>query len=162
MNVNQNNLVDCKEISEIEFTDLKNLWMNDYAISFARSGLMDQKTASNRAAEMWSKTFEEGKETKGHLIRTIIDYDSKHTVGYIWVSQFYPNQKKCFLSYLHVKLDFRRRGFGKAAMEMIDIHLKRNGITEMTLNVFSDNQAARALYSSLGYSEALVTMRKEL
>ena len=162
MNKNQSSLVDFREISDIEFTDLKNLWMNDYAISFARSGLMDHETASNRAAEMWSKTFEEEKETKGHLIRTIIDYDSKNTVGYIWISQFYPNQRKCFLSYLHVKLDSRRRGFGKAAMETVDIHLKRNGITEMTLNVFSDNLAARSLYSSLGFSESLTTMRKEL
>ncbi|MBD5779476.1 GNAT family N-acetyltransferase [Pelagicoccus sp. NFK12] len=162
MNENQNSLVDCREISETEFTELKNLWMNDYAISFARSGLMDRETASNRSAEMWSKTFDDGKETKGHLIRTIIDYDSKNTVGYIWISQFYPDRKKCFLSYLHVKLDFRRRGFGKAAMEMIDDYLKRSGITEMTLNVFSDNLAARSLYSSLGFSESLTTMRKEL
>lgn len=162
MNVIRNSLVDSREISETEFSDLKNLWTRDYADSFSGSGLMDHETATNRAMELWTKTFDEGAKTNGHLIKTLIDYESKKAVGFIWVSQFYPTQKNCFLSYLHVFLEFRRKGYGKAAMKTMGDYLRKKGIKEMRLNVFADNPAARALYSSIGFSEALITLRKEL
>jgi hypothetical protein len=38
----------------------------------------------------------------------------------------------------------------------------RNGATSIGLSVFGRNQVARRLYSSLGYEESAVTMRKDL
>ncbi|MCU1494550.1 MAG: sortase-like acyltransferase [Acidimicrobiaceae bacterium] len=39
---------------------------------------------------------------------------------------------------------------------------RANGATSIGLNVFAHNRVARDLYSSLGYRETSVQMRKEL
>ena len=47
-------------------------------------------------------------------------------------------------------------------MELAEAEARRNGLHALGLNVYGHNAVARALYSSLGYNEIAVRMRKTL
>jgi ribosomal protein S18 acetylase RimI-like enzyme len=63
-----------------------------------------------------------------------------------------------------VKIDeeFRGRGYGRQAMLLAETLARKEGALTMGLNVFGHNQVARTLYSSLGYRETAVQMRRTL
>ena len=58
--------------------------------------------------------------------------------------------------------EFRGRGYGREAMLLAEQLARREGALTLGLNVFGHNQVARTLYSSLGYEETAVQMRKAL
>lgn len=57
---------------------------------------------------------------------------------------------------------FSGRGIGSRLIAEGEALARREGATEMTLNVFSDNSRARRLYSHLGFGEELVKYRKPI
>ena len=56
--------------------------------------------------------------------------------------------------------DERGKGFGRAAMVALESELRSLGHVTVTLNVWGGNVIARGLYTSLGYVEESVHMRK--
>jgi len=56
--------------------------------------------------------------------------------------------------------DERGKGFGRAAMVALESELRSLGHVTVTLNVWGGNVIARDLYTSLGYVEESVHMRK--
>jgi GNAT superfamily N-acetyltransferase len=56
----------------------------------------------------------------------------------------------------------RGQGYGRAAMIALEDELRRLGHGTVKLNVWGGNAIARGLYSSLGYVEESVHMRKRL
>ena len=67
-----------------------------------------------------------------------------------------------FVASIEVAKQFRRQGFARQAMLLLEEEARSRGLDRITLNVYGDNDAARALYRSLGYAERAVTMAKEL
>ena len=58
--------------------------------------------------------------------------------------------------------DERRKGFGRAAMVALEAELRSLGHATVALNVWGGNAIARDLYTSLGYVEESVHMRRRL
>ena len=58
--------------------------------------------------------------------------------------------------------DERGNGFGRAAMVALEAELRSLGHATVALNVWGGNGIARGLYTSLGYVEESVHMRKRL
>jgi GNAT superfamily N-acetyltransferase len=56
--------------------------------------------------------------------------------------------------------DERGKGFGRAAMVALEAELRSLGHATVALNVWGGNEIARDLYTSLGYVEESVHMRK--
>lgn len=56
----------------------------------------------------------------------------------------------------------RGRGYGRAAMLALEDELRALGHESVTLNVWGGNAVARGLYTSLGYIDQSVHMRKAL
>jgi len=56
----------------------------------------------------------------------------------------------------------RGNGFGRAAMVALEAELRSLGHATVALNVWGGNGIARGLYTSLGYVEESVHMRKRL
>ena len=56
----------------------------------------------------------------------------------------------------------RGRGYGRAAMLALEDEMRSLGHDSVTLNVWGGNTVARGLYSSLGYNELSLHMRKQL
>lgn len=61
-----------------------------------------------------------------------------------------------------IDADERGRGYGRAAMLVLEDEVRRLGHESVTLNVWGGNEVARGLYRSLGYVEESVHMRKPL
>lgn len=56
----------------------------------------------------------------------------------------------------------RGKGYGRAAMTLLEDELRALGHRTVGLNVWGDNSVARSLYRSLGWDEEAVHMRKRL
>lgn len=61
---------------------------------------------------------------------------------------------RAHLARVIVRPDTRRRGWGRALVETLLHRAEAAGLALITLHVFSDNAAAIALYSNLGFSRA--------
>jgi len=55
-----------------------------------------------------------------------------------------------------VSPDYQRQGLGRALLEYIISELENRGIATLWLEVRASNQAAIALYESLGFNEATI------
>ncbi|MBE9156078.1 GNAT family N-acetyltransferase [Nodosilinea sp. LEGE 06152] len=63
---------------------------------------------------------------------------------------------------LYVVPAHRRRGLATALLKVAHHWAQQQGHRQISLQVFSDNQAAQALYTSLGYQSEAILMKKEL
>lgn len=72
--------------------------------------------------------------------------------------------RRGWLHHLAVEPDYRRRGIAATLIREVEQRLKARGCLKVNLLIFRDNDAARALYESLGYTvmEPLMAMGKEL
>ena len=62
-------------------------------------------------------------------------------------------QKRGYLGALDVEVEFRRQGIGRALTERSLEFARERGVSEVTLNLDPTNQAASALYRSLGFEK---------
>jgi ribosomal protein S18 acetylase RimI-like enzyme len=84
-------------------------------------------------------------------------------VGYLWFATLRRGSKKAAHVYqLYVLEDYRRRGYGRAALLEAEVLARNSGHALLALNVFASNTAARALYASLGYATKTLSLAKEL
>ncbi len=67
-----------------------------------------------------------------------------------------------YILLLYVAPDHRRRGIATALLAVGHRWAQQEGHRQITLQVFSDNPAAQALYQSLGYQTEAILMKKEL
>jgi len=61
-----------------------------------------------------------------------------------------------------VQPEFRGHGYGRAALLLLEPLARELGYDAIRLHVFGDNEVARRLYRSTGYTETDVSMLKRL
>lgn len=86
-------------------------------------------------------------------------------VGTIWLGQATDQRSGVLHPYvlmLYVDPAHRRRGVATALLTVAEAWAQQQGHRQISLQVFSDNQAAQALYTSLGYQPEAVLMKKAL
>lgn len=86
-------------------------------------------------------------------------------VGAIWLGQATDQRSGVLHPYvlmLYVASKHRRRGIATALLAVAEAWAQQQGHRQISLQVFSDNQAAQALYTRLGYQSEAVLMKKEL
>ncbi|MGF1518243.1 MAG: GNAT family N-acetyltransferase [Nodosilinea sp.] len=86
-------------------------------------------------------------------------------VGVIWLGQATDQRSGVLHPYvlmLYVAPDHRRRGLATALLTVAEAWAQQQGHGQITLQVFSDNQAAQALYTSFGYQPEAVLLKKNL
>jgi putative acetyltransferase len=87
----------------------------------------------------------------GATLRVVAEVDGA-IVGEAELKQLVP--KRCAhvgILFIGVHPDFQRRGIGRALMQHLIDHAKKNGLRRLELYVRSDNHAAQALYRGLGF-----------
>jgi GNAT superfamily N-acetyltransferase len=87
---------------------------------------------------------------------------SRLTPGFVWVEDgrvvgnvtLLPTNspRRYLVANVAVQSDYRRRGIARALMEVVQKEVVNRGGTEVRLQVDKDNEGAKALYTSLGYT----------
>mgnify|MGYP000486067687 CR=1 FL=1 len=67
-----------------------------------------------------------------------------------------------YLGFMYVKPDYRGRGINKMIIDALKVWTKSKNITEMRLDVYSDNPAAIRAYEKAGFQRHLLNMRVEI
>ena len=117
----------------------------------------------------------------GHIAATVDRYLSRDTplwwvdppnpgsvttpVAALWLG-FATDQRSGalhpYILMLYVAPDQRRRGLATALLTVAHQWAQRQGHRQISLQVFSDNSAAQALYTALGYQPEAILMKKDL
>jgi GNAT superfamily N-acetyltransferase len=128
-----------------------------YADEIAQRGGIPQESANRKAAADVALLLQD--ETAGAYGFDVGD----DRVGHLWVGERDGDAGRMLWIYdVFVDEAFRGRGFGREAMLLAEGEARRRGLSLIGLNVFGANEVARRLYSSLGYDEVAVVMRKDV
>jgi ribosomal protein S18 acetylase RimI-like enzyme len=117
--------------------------------------------ANSNAVEQFEMYFPNGGVATGHLHFRVVS-DSE-TVGSLWIGPRLAERPESFWVWsVEIDEEHRRKGLGRAAMQLAEEAALDHGATELGLNVFGHNTVARQLYESLDYQTTALQMRKEL
>lgn len=84
-------------------------------------------------------------------------------VGTLWFAERgAANNRKAFIYDIMLNENARGKGYGKKAMELLEVEVKKLGLRHIGLHVFGHNTIARNLYEKVGYQITNVNMEKEL
>jgi ribosomal protein S18 acetylase RimI-like enzyme len=133
-----------------------------YAGDNVAVGRWRKEEALELARAETSSLLPEGADTEGHFLFELVPRDLETTVGYLWFATLRRGTKMvAHVYYLHVLEDYRRRGYGRAALLEAEGLARESGHVSLVLNVFAGNTAARALYTSLRYETTSLSLAKE-
>lgn len=93
------------------------------------------------------------------------ELDGGFTVGCIWLGQATDQRQGIIHPYillLYVDPLHRRRGIATALLHTAHRWAQAEGNPQISLQVFSDNPVAQALYRKLGYQPEAILMKKQL
>ena len=96
----------------------------------------------------------------------VIDY--KHQIigcGYAQIRSAKPYQKFesfGYLGFMYVSPEFRGNGFNNLLLNDLKKWVLSQGITEVRLEVYSENESAIKAYEKAGFKQILTTMRCEI
>jgi len=135
--------------------------LESYAENIARSSGMPIDAARERAHKQHEELLPQDLATPGHSFSIALD-ETGRAVGRLWLG---PHPQRADVAYVYdIEIDEadRGKGMGRATMLAAEDLVRRQGRSEIGLNVFGFNDRARALYDSLGYGVVAVKMLKRL
>jgi ribosomal protein S18 acetylase RimI-like enzyme len=122
----------------------------------------DDEAARAKADTDFAAWLPEGAATPGQF-PFVVEDEAGDRVGTVWiVERRRAGRPFCHLLDIRIDPGQRHRGYGRAAMQLVEAEALRRGYDGIELNVFGSNEVARALYRTEGYQETFVTMRKQL
>ena len=137
--------------------------IRDYAEEKVKAGNWQAGEAVERSRAEFSLLLPKGLATEGQHIFSIVDSETRERVGMIWLGGIAGVERPLLYIYDFVIFEaYRRKGYGKQALQLVELFAGAQGANELGLHVFGHNAPARALYQKLGYEETNVSMRKHL
>ncbi|MBK9072550.1 MAG: GNAT family N-acetyltransferase [Myxococcales bacterium] len=131
-----------------------------FAIESPRLRHLAEKEALAASYEELRELLPTGIATTGQLLWSIFDKDA--LVGYLHLGVDKSDPASMFVWDLEIAAAHRRRGYARAALTLAMAHVKGLGIRRLGLNVFAENSAAMALYTSMGFGVTQSQMALEL
>lgn len=144
-----------------EYQTYLELIVPDYAHENVTAGYWDEAEALERSRQALASLLPEGVNTPGHYLYIV--RDEKQRVGVVWF-QARTDQpiKSGFVYDIAMDEDQRGKGYGKAAMLLLEEKAREMGLTQIGLHVFAHNAVAKGLYEKLGYEVTSQNMVKKL
>lgn len=124
-------------------------------------GGWDPAESRVHAEQSVQRFFPDGRPGPGQHLSVAVDAAGE-TVGRLWLDDGSGEHGRATVSWIEILPDFRGRGLGRQLLALAEEQCRQWGRTQVTLNVFARNDAARSLYRSAGYRETHVAMAKEL
>jgi ribosomal protein S18 acetylase RimI-like enzyme len=150
-----------RPLREDEYPAWRRVELDEYARDISENGDTPLDAARRKAETDMAEILPDGLATPKHWIY-VLDVHSAG-VGRLWLAEReIDGRRAIFIFDIHVDEAFRGRGFGRAAMLLVEREALARDIHRIELNVFGANTVARELYRSLGYVERSVRMAKDL
>jgi ribosomal protein S18 acetylase RimI-like enzyme len=137
-----------------------------YGQSHLRAGDWDANHATALSRAEFDRLLPQGLGSPGHTLRILVDATTGVPVGSVW---WYippaPNPgvvPSLFIYWLGIDEAFRRRGYGRAALLLVEREATAAGLHFVDLHVFADNPEAIRLYRSSGFEPTGMRMRRTL
>lgn len=141
-----------------EFPAFRDSFLRDWADDLARIDDVSVAEALRQAAQRTDAELPDGVATPRHHIFALVDGDA--AVGTAWMSVTATGE--AFLEDLTVREQFRGQGYGRRALELLELHASSLGLRCIDLHVYAHNTRALALYQQQGYRTTGLKMRKAL
>lgn len=153
-----------RPMREEEWAAWRELAVREYADVMQRNKGLTREEALVRAEEENAALLTDGVGTPGHAFFVAEDADSGARVGHLWFgpSPRNPEPAVIWLFDIFVEEVARGRGIGRAMMAVLEVEARSTGKRRIELNVFGDNERAKHLYVSTGYTEMSRQMGKDL
>ncbi|MGC6389339.1 GNAT family N-acetyltransferase [Ewingella sp. S1.OA.A_B6] len=137
--------------------------VTDYAKENVASGRWAAENALARSQDEIARLLPQGIATPENYLFEIKTNVDGQTAGYIWFAvSDRQGERSAFIYEVSVFSEFRRQGHARAAFWQLEEKVRELGLKSIGLNVFYHNNAAQALYASLGYAPTNLTMVKAL
>jgi len=133
--------------------------VKNYASELTKSGSSLESDSLKVSQKTFSTLLPDGLESKGQFLFHILN-ETDAVIGMIWFG-LRPNNEGFIYDFL-IHENFREQGFGKKAMELIELEAKNHDVKKLSLHVFGHNIAAISLYKKLGYEIYSMNMSKEI
>lgn len=134
----------------------------DYANEKVLAGNWTAAEALDRSRVEFAKLLPEGLATPRQHLYTISDESTGDKVGVIWFEEAGFAVDTAWLLQLVIWESYRRRGYGEAAMRLLEDQVRQVGLRRIGLHVFGHNAAAQALYRKVGYEVTNINMAKNV
>jgi ribosomal protein S18 acetylase RimI-like enzyme len=144
-----------------EFDAWRGRAVEDYAADLTRTGRTPAEDAPRKAEESFRSLLPKGIDTVDHVLWIGEDAESGERIGTLWLGPA-DDPTRAWVWTVEVDEPFRGRGYGTALMKAFETEAAARGFRSVGLNVFGDNEAAKHLYASLGYTEIARQMAKPL
>jgi len=82
--------------------------------------------------------------------------------GYARITQskdYLKHDRHCYLGFMYVKPEYRGKGVNNLVLQALKQWAKSQGINELRLEVYNDNQPAIRAYEKAGFTPNLLEMR---
>jgi ribosomal protein S18 acetylase RimI-like enzyme len=154
-------VVTLRPMTDAEFPVWREIAVEHHAaqVSHATGKSLDAATKESRA--LLAKLLPVGLATPGMNFFVVLD-ESEREVGWLWLGASPQDPDAGFVFDIIIDANARRRGCGRAAMRAVEQFFEAEGRLSIGLDVAGGNEAARALYESMGYRPIMTSMRKSL
>src|SRR5688572_28660263 len=75
---------------------------------------------------------------------------------------YIKHRKHSYLGFMYVVPEHRGKGINKKIVEALEAWTRSRGVTEMKMDVYSENSVAIRAYEKSGYTGLILQMRREL
>lgn len=136
--------------------------IDEYAAEKCRAGTWSENEALEKATEEFATLLPEGLKTKDHYLFTFRD-ETGNDLGMVWVHVTEESRGRCaFIFDVKITSEKQNQGYGKEALRLLEVMLKRMNVKKISLHVFAHNERAIHVYESLGYEKTDYHMSKSL
>jgi ribosomal protein S18 acetylase RimI-like enzyme len=122
---------------------------------------LSRAEADRFVTTQWERTLPQGVATAGHHLFWAHDESHADRIGLLWIS-LDPQHAQAFIYEIIVFDAFRGRGLGRELLGRAEEFARTHRARAISLNVFSPNRRAIALYASAGFVAVSQHMSKEL
>lgn len=149
-------------MTEKDFRQYLDRAIDNYAQDQVDAGAWQPALAAGLARQAFNNLLPEGLETHGNRLFMLVNEEGAQT-GYLWLGMRDEGGSRVAVLYdFEIYAPYRRRGYGRAALRLMEDEARQDGAERVLLHVFGHNAAARALYQKAGFTERNVTMVKQL
>ncbi|KTR58302.1 GCN5 family acetyltransferase [Exiguobacterium indicum] len=136
--------------------------IEEYAAEKCRAGTWSENESLERATQEFATLLPEGLKTKDHYLFTFRD-ETGNDLGMVWVHVREESRGRCaFIFDIKITSEKQNQGYGKEALRLLEVMLKRMNVKKISLHVFAHNERAIHVYDSLGYETTDYHMSKRL